>query len=274
MHKLDSFLWAIFYLVIVVISAVVLGNLSGVHPENKYPLFNLLFLGLPVLLLITHSFSTLSIPRSIFFIILASGIGTLMEYFGLKDGTFFGGHYIYKPQLTLFTVPVSVIFYWAVFIYTGYCLTNAFLYWLKMSKPNFKNKNTILLISTILIDGYFVTAIDLFMDPIAVKSGSWKWLDGGPYFDIPLGNFIGWFVVTIMVVGIFRTYEYFFPGKEEGINKSVFIIPVLGYGVMSLSYLFSALHFNTSLAIIGSLFMMPQVIINLILLNRYRLADK
>lgn len=274
MNKLTSHLWNLFYFLILIILIKVGGNFFGIQLEHKYSWFHFIFLSIPVLLLVIHSFITLSIFRSILFILLASGIGTFMEYIGMRNGTFFGGHYIYKLQLTLFTVPVSVIFYWAVFIYTGYCLTNSFIYWLNKSKPNLKNKNIFLLFLTILLDGYFVTAIDLFMDPIAVKSGSWKWLEGGPYFGIPIGNFIGWFIVTLMVVGIFRTYEYFFPKGEKEIDKSIFIIPVLGYGIMSVSYFFLAFNFNQTLAIVGLLFMFPQTIANLILFNKYKLNSK
>lgn len=269
MNKTESLLWKLFYFLIFIIFVKVIGNFFGVQLEHKYSWFNFIFLGIPVALLVVHSIITLSKFRSALFILLASSVGTIMEYIGLRDGTFFGGHYIYKPQLTLFTVPVSVIFYWTVFIYTGYCLTNAFLYWLKIQKPNIKNKNIFLLILTILLDGYFVTAIDLFMDPIAVKSGSWKWIEGGSYFNIPIGNFIGWFIVTIIVVSVFRTFEYFFPQKET-FNKSIFIIPVLGYGSMAISYFLLALNFNKTLAIVGLLFMLPQTIINLVLFNRYK----
>ncbi len=128
MSKSESFLWKLFYLLIFLIIVKVIGNFFGVQLEHKYTWFNFIFLGIPVLLLIIHSFITLSVSRSILFVLLASSIGTIIEYIGLRDGIFFGGHYIYKPQLTLFTVPISVIFYWAVFIYTGYCLTNSFLY--------------------------------------------------------------------------------------------------------------------------------------------------
>ena len=270
MNKLIPFLWKLFYFLIFIILIKVLGNFFGVQLEHKYVWFNLIFMGIPVLLLMIHSFITLSVSRSFLFIFLASGIGAFMEYVGMQNGAFFGGHYVYKPQLTLFTVPISVIFYWAVFIYTGYCLTNSFLYWLKTSKPNFKNKNIFLLIFAVLLDGYFVTAIDLFMDPIAVKSGNWKWVEGGLYFGIPIGNFIGWFIVTTIVVSIFRIFEYFFPKKEK-FSKSIFVIPVLGYGMMAISYFLLALNFNKTLALIGLLFMLPQTIINLIMFSRYKI---
>ena len=270
MKKLEKLLWLSFYLLIFTIIIKLIGNCFGVQLENQYKTFHLIFLGLPVILLILHSILTLGLYKGIMFMLLASATGAFFENIGLKYGTFFGGNYIYKNQATLFTVPFSVILFWAVFIYTGYCLSNSFLYWLKKNKPNIKNKNILLLIILILLDGYFVTAIDLFMDPIAVRSGSWQWLQGGSYFGIPVGNFIGWFIVTLIVVGVFRLYEYLIPQKEGKYDKSIFIIPVLGYGAMAISYFFTALGFNmNNLAIVGSLFMLPQVIINLFLFKKF-----
>ena len=270
MNKVEKPLWLVFYLLIFTIIVKATVNFLGIQLENQLQRFNLIFLGLPVVLLILHSTITLGFTKGTFFILLASATGMFFEHIGLKNGIFFGSHYIYKPQTTLFNVPISVILFWAIFIYTGYCLTNSFLYWLKQKKPNIKINNLWLTLLLILFDGYFVVAIDFFMDPIAVKSGEWKWLEGGSYFGVPLGNFFGWFLVTIIVSSIFRTYEYFFSKKEEKFNKSIFIIPVLGYGIMAVSYIFSALKFNLqNLAIIGSILMIPQVIINLILFKNF-----
>lgn len=273
MIKLETVLWKLFYFLISVILLKILFSLLGIDIEQKFNWSNFVFLAVPVLLLLFHSFIILS-HRAIFFILLASGIGTFMENIGLRDGIFFGGHYVYKPQMTLFNVPVSVILFWAVFIYTGYCLTNSFLYWLKLKKPNFKTKNLLLLLLTILLDGYFVTAIDLFMDPIAVNEGRWMWLEKGPYFGIPIGNFIGWFIVTILATGIFRIFEYFFPKKESNITKSIYLIPVFGYGILSLTFFFMSLGINQLLSFFGLFFMLPQVILNLFLYRSYSLKNQ
>ncbi|MFH0773158.1 MAG: carotenoid biosynthesis protein [bacterium] len=239
--------------------------------EEKYKWFRLLFFALPGVLLFLHAILTLSPKKALLFIFLASGTGTIMEYIGLKDGVFFGGHYIYKSQATLFTVPFNVILYWAVFIYAGYSIVNSFLYWLKQKKPNHKIGNYMLLLLTILLDGFVVVALDLFMDPIAVRMGEWKWLTGGAYFGVPIGNFVGWFIVVIIATGMFRVIEYFFPKKEIRYNKSIFIIPVLGYGMLAISFCFKALYFQMyDLVILGSLFMLSTVILNLFLFRKYK----
>jgi uncharacterized membrane protein len=107
------------------------------------------------------------------------------------------------------------------------------------------------------------------MDPIQVKMGEWIWLENGPYFGIPIGNFIGWFLVTIIVTGIFRSFEFFRPMEYKD-DKTIFIIPVIGYGVLALSFAISAIKYQIhNLAIYGILFMMPIVLFNLILFKKW-----
>lgn len=95
-----------------------------------------------------------------------------------------------------------------------------------------------------------------------------KW---GPYFGVPIGNFVGWFTVAVLSSGIFRSLEYFFPKKELKFDKSIFIIPVILYGLVALSLLGMALQFQMyELGILGSLLMVPTVLFNLFLFNKYR----
>ena len=38
---------------------------------------------------------------------------------------------------------------------------------------------------------------DLSLDPLrATVENRWIWISGGSYFGVPLGNFVGWFMVT------------------------------------------------------------------------------
>jgi len=140
---------------------------------------------------------------------------------------------------------------------------NSFLFWNNKDKPNSKAKNLFLLIPLLVIfDGLFTVIIDLIMDPIQVHSGTWAWLDKGPYFGIPIGNFIGWFIVAVLTTGIYRTYEYFYP-KTTDISKTTFMIPVIGYGALSIAMLFIALQNNLyPIAILSLLIMFPVPLIN------------
>jgi hypothetical protein len=39
-------------------------------------------------------------------------------------------------------------------------------------------------------------SLDLLMEPVAVRSGLWRWTPPGGWLDVPIGNFIGWAVIV------------------------------------------------------------------------------
>ena len=38
--------------------------------------------------------------------------------------------------------------------------------------------------------------LDLLMEPVAVRSGLWRWTPPGPWLGVPIGNFVGWGVIV------------------------------------------------------------------------------
>ncbi|MDI6840711.1 MAG: carotenoid biosynthesis protein [bacterium] len=222
---------------------------------------------LPVVLLILHAVWTLTYFRGLVFICLALLTALIFEMFGLKYGTLFGGHFVYQlnNKLIFFNIPLLVLLYWAVFIYISYNIVSSFLFWVGKSKPNKHIGGAILLPLLIFLDGLVVVSIDFFMEPLQVKTRNWIWLAGGPYYNIPLGNFIGWFIVATISTGIFRVFEYFSPQEPTKIDKSIFLIPVVGYGMLCLSLLYFALKIQLhGLALIGFFTMFPITVVNLI----------
>jgi uncharacterized membrane protein len=268
---MQRWIWKLFYLLIAVIVVHNVGLVFGVH-LSKNIFFHTLLLILPVSLFLLHTIYTLGIKRSLLFILLTSGTGWAMETIGLKYGVVFGGRYIYEGnQWMVGIVPLSVVLYWAVFIYTGYNIVCSFLYWLHKNKPVISKNSFYQLILLILFDAALVTIIDLFMDPIQVQSGAWQWLDGGKYFGIPIGNFFGWFITAFLSVGIFRITEYVLPIKTEQKDASLFILPTIAYGMLAVSFSISAIQFGLySLVVIGLSLMFPVVIANLYLYTKYK----
>lgn len=39
-------------------------------------------------------------------------------------------------------------------------------------------------------------ALDLLMEPVAVRAGLWRWTPPGPWLGVPIGNFVGWGVIV------------------------------------------------------------------------------
>lgn len=49
------------------------------------------------------------------------------------------------------------------------------------------------------LTGVIAVMLDLFIDPIAVRAGYWVWfVKGTVYFEIPLLNYVGWFVLMAL----------------------------------------------------------------------------
>ncbi|MEV5409990.1 carotenoid biosynthesis protein [Thermopolyspora sp. NPDC052614] len=49
-----------------------------------------------------------------------------------------------------------------------------------------------------------LTGWDLFLDPQMVRLGLWTWAEGGPYRGVPLTNFAGWLLVSLLVMAAIR----------------------------------------------------------------------
>lgn len=274
MQLKTKILWTLFVVTILISIGNIIGVIFGLN-YLQINIFNSYILYIPAILLFLHSIWTLSFHRGILIFLLASLTGFVFEYVGLNYGVIFGGEYIYSAEgIKIFTVPLNVTLYWGVFIYMGYSISNSFLYWLGKDKPAKHKHNGFLLPLLILIDSLIVVIIDLFMDPLQVKAGSWDWSGGGLYFGIPIGNFIGWILVVIITTGLFRIYEYFSPKEINQDSKNIILIPVLCYGLIYLGFLATAIKYEMlGLALIGSLTMLPIVLGSLFLFRSSRLSN-
>jgi putative membrane protein len=55
----------------------------------------------------------------------------------------------------------------------------------------------------VLIGSAWMTVIDLLIDPLAAHPFNfWVWIDTGGYYGIPWRNFLGWFGVSAVIIGV------------------------------------------------------------------------
>lgn len=232
---------------IIFVSTLILYLTSGIlrffniHIENNIHLYNILLV-LPILGVLLHTIYTLGIKNTLIFIFLSSGIGFISEYLGVHYGYVFGSGYTYKMSgIYLFNIPIIVLIYWYVFIYTGFIISNLIL-----------GKNIFL---KSILGAYFVLAIDLFMEPMQIQMGNWVWHKTGIYFGIPLSNFVGWYIVSFVSLLLFQLITKI-NIKKDKIN----LIPVYGYILIWVSLLLYMLATdNYTIALIGSIFMLPAI---------------
>ncbi len=222
-----------------------------------------LVMTIPILFILLHARWTLMGKRGAALLASASAIGLLFELIGTHSGVLFGGRYLYHTSgLTIGSVPILVVLYWSLFIYIGYGTTNALLYAFGVDKPEHRKKNNILLIALILWDGLTVVSIDGLLDPLQVRSGAWQWIHTGSYFGTPIGNFFGWFLITVLVTGMFRLYEYRHPQPLYPNYAALVNMPVWGYALIYGSLgVIAIITQARNILIAGSLGMVPLLML-------------
>ena len=103
----------------------------------------------------------------------ASAIGIFQRY-EYGDGFF----------VTLFGAPLCIAAGWACITYSGICIAKSF------TNNHYK---------IALFTALWGLCIDFSMDGLAVLMGYWTWFAPDdvvlPYFDVPVSNFIGWFII-------------------------------------------------------------------------------
>jgi putative membrane protein len=66
------------------------------------------------------------------------------------------------------------------------------------------------------------TAIDMVIDPVALRGSRWflgqiyDYPDGGAYFGVTLSNFVGWAVTGATILVLWRLLPFRGEGREEG----------------------------------------------------------
>jgi putative membrane protein len=214
-------------------------------------------------LILAHAWTGLGLLRGTFFVLLAFALGLAAEIVGVKTGLIFGGRYAYAPGSTpvFMDVPLLIPIFWTAFISTGYGLVNSLLAWPGKGKPNRGNVGVLFL--AVALDGLSVVAIDIIMDPLQVDAGNWQWLQPGCFYGVPWGNFTGWFLVVMVISGISRTADYYFPGRS-GMNPSALLISAASYALLGLVLASFALKSGKPwLSLIGLGVMLPLALAGL-----------
>lgn len=215
------------YFVLFLVTAVcsLLSFFTSITIINAIGFFCFFFIFAFVLL---HSSHVLGNKKTVIFFLITLFIGLFSEVLCVKYGWIFG-QYHYRNPFFFGLVPFTIPFLWAVLIYTSYILANLFLFGFGGEKP--KKMDNIwyfigLMIFISSISGLMTVNLDMMVEPITASSTApdWVWTVGGPYFGVPISNFIGWFTVTFVAIFIFRLYEALSSSKDlrdEPISKDL-----------------------------------------------------
>jgi uncharacterized membrane protein len=158
------------------------------------------FFGLSFALLfftLGQSIYELGAKRAFLFLVITGAIGFVAEVLGTNSGVPFGKYY-YTDFLgaKVLGVPVVVPLVWFVIAYLCFSIASGNL------STNSWNRSTMLKVA--LLSAFGAVAWDFMIDPMFSSYGYWVWtgqflplpeLDG-----IPLTNFVGWFVLVMLMI--------------------------------------------------------------------------
>ncbi|RYY49514.1 MAG: carotenoid biosynthesis protein [Chitinophagaceae bacterium] len=165
---------------------------------NSTPLHLLLMAGL-----LFYTQQTLTKPFIFFFLCcVITGIG--VEILGTSTGLLFG-EYEYGTVLGpgINNVPWIIGVNWFIIIYCCGIAINTMLRNIsdKLSTELDRPMKRIKGVSVIVDAATLAVFLDWLIEPVAIKLGYWKWLGDG---DIPLFNYLCWFLVSAFLLLIFH----------------------------------------------------------------------
>ncbi|MDI6860854.1 MAG: carotenoid biosynthesis protein [Caldisericia bacterium] len=195
-------------------------------------------------------------------------IPLIYEYIGINYGGPIGIRYYYNPSFKpqIFGLPILVWLFWAIFIITSYNLSNSMLINIFNKDYNLFLKDGLNFILISLFDGFIVTIFDLFIDPIAVKFGLWRWENFKfSYFGVPIGNFIGWFIIAVSTTFILRIIDYFIPSKLN--LKLLRFTPFIYLSFIFILFLSSTILFDLELSLMCLLISSPVNLLSIYLIK-------
>jgi uncharacterized membrane protein len=271
----NQYLWIkiIFVLFTLSIGIYSISNLTGQNLFFPLDVLSSLWMHFAFTFVLLHSALTLGNKKTALFFALSLFLGFFSEFLGVKYGLFFG-HYYYLSPFFFDAVPLMTPISWSIIIYMCYGVTNFILQFAGGKKPNLRDnwlRIFIMIIVLSSVDGLCAMNLDMIIDPIAVlpSVAAWVWIGGGPYFDVPISNFIGWFMVVFVATFIFRLYESRskktkIQEKEE--YKFVYLLPVV-YLLYFLGHATKALNHGNHIEIvlIGAATMFPFILISILL---------
>ena len=142
------------------------------------------------------------------FLIACFAVGIAVEIIGINTGLLFGD-YTYGNVLgpKVQNVPLLIGVNWFLIIYCCGISINTLLMKAinRIAADTGKNPMALKALSVIIDGATLAVFFDWLMEPVAVKLGYWQWLGNG---EIPLLNYICWFLISIILLFIFEKLAF------------------------------------------------------------------
>ncbi len=140
---------------------------------------------------------------------IGSAVGLAFEAVGIRYGVPFGRYSYSEFGPTILGVPVPVVIAWGIYLFVCYSAASSL---------------TRRLWARVFLASVMMVALDLAVDPVMVTLGAWSWEGEGPWFGIPLPNFLGWFTVSAVALGLFtRAFRGSLPQRTSPTWRAAYL---------------------------------------------------
>jgi putative membrane protein len=133
--------------------------------------------------------------RFLQFIALIFTAGFAIEWLGVHMHLIFGD-YLYGATLgfKFNYVPLIIGVNWVLLIYS----TGVLMQYLPFQNGNLK----------VMVGALVLVLLDFLIEPVAVRFDYWHWLSINTTLTAPLENYLGWFLVSGLMLGIFQAFKF------------------------------------------------------------------
>jgi uncharacterized membrane protein len=193
---------------------------------------------------LTIAILNMGLARSLIFTVLAYSIAFLSEYSSTRTG-FPYGFYSYidttrDQELWITNVPFMDSLSYAFLSYISY--TVSLLFWSSLNQTGWdirlpENLSVQTSLRVVFTGAFFFMMMDVIIDPIAFLGDRWflgkiyTYQEEGEYFNIPLTNFAGWFLVGTAILSSFSWLNRRLEGKLPFAKRDVPYQALLGPGL-------------------------------------------
>jgi uncharacterized membrane protein len=160
------------------------------------------------------------------FVALTLAVGNLFENLGVRTGFPYGHYYftdVMGPKLR--NVPVLLGLAYVGMAYLSWTLGRVILG--NVQAPLTGKR----VFALPVLAASIMTAWDLSQDPVwATILHCWNWIQGGPYFGVPVSNFLGWLLTVYVFYQLFALYLQGRPRDSESLPPGHWYQALLFYG--------------------------------------------
>ena len=193
-----------------------------------------------VLFSVCHAAYALGPRHAVAFFAVTAVVSWAFEEVGVATGLIYGPyHYTETLGPWLGSVPVLIPLAWFMMVYPSYVIANL----IADGEPIGTRGGIGRLLGLALLSALVMTAWDLLIDPILSGSSfrAWIWETGGPYFGVPLQNYVGWLATTLVVYLVYRAGERRWEPRPLGPQSlAVAAMPVVAYATMMVASAWSS----------------------------------